>query len=106
MRKEIEARQILNPVKQPDTWFGLKYNMNLYRGCQHRCIYCDSRSQCYGIDRFDQDVLVKINAIDLLKDKLSRKRIKGAIGTGSMNDPYMPLEKHEKLTQRALKAIA
>ena len=106
MRKEIEARQILNPVKQPDTWFGLKYNMNLYRGCQHRCIYCDSRSQCYGIDRFDQDVLVKTNAIDLLKDELSRKRIKGTIGTGSMNDPYMPLEKHEKLTQRALKAIA
>lgn len=106
MRKEIEARQILSPVKQPDTWFGLKYSMNLYRGCQHRCIYCDSRSQCYGMDRFDQDVLVKTNAIDLLKDELSRKRSKGTIGTGSMNDPYMPLEKHEKLTQRALEAIA
>ena len=106
MRKEIQARQILSPVKQPDTWFGLKYSMNLYRGCQHRCIYCDSRSQCYGIDRFDQDVLVKTNAIDLLKDELSRKRHKGTIGTGSMNDPYMPIEKHEKLTQRALEAIA
>ena len=106
MRKEIEARQILNPVKQPDTWFGLKYNMNLYRGCQHRCIYCDSRSQCYGIDRFDQDVLVKTNAIDRLRDELPRKRTKGTIGTGSMNDPYMPIEKHEKLTERALKAIA
>ena len=106
MRKEITARQILSPVKQPDSWFGLKYSMNLYRGCQHRCIYCDSRSQCYGIDRFDQDVLVKTNAIDLLKDELSRKRHKGTIGTGSMNDPYMPIEKHEKLTQRALEAIA
>lgn len=106
MRKEIQARQILNPVKQPDTWFGLKYNMNLYRGCQHRCIYCDSRSQCYGIERFDQDVLVKVNAIDLLRDELSRKRVKGTIGTGSMNDPYMPIEKHEKLIQRALEAIA
>jgi DNA repair photolyase len=106
MRKEIEARQILSPVKQPDSWFGLKYSMNLYRGCQHRCIYCDSRSQCYGIDRFDEDVLVKTNAIDLLKDELSRKRKKGTIGTGSMNDPYMPVEKHEKLTQRALQTIA
>ncbi|MBE2222136.1 MAG: radical SAM protein [Anaerolineae bacterium] len=106
MRKEIEARQMLSPVKQPDIWFGLKYSMNLYRGCQHRCIYCDSRSQCYGIDRFDQDVLVKTNAIDLLRDELSRKRKKGTIGTGSMNDPYMPLEKHEKLTQRALETIA
>lgn len=106
MRKEIEARQVLSPVKQPDTWFGLKYSMNLYRGCQHRCIYCDSRSQCYGIDRFDQDVLVKTNAVDLLRDELSRKRNKGTIGTGSMNDPYMPIEKHEKLTQRALETIA
>ncbi len=106
MRKEIVAKQILNPVKQPDTWFGLKYNMNLYRGCQHRCVYCDSRSQCYGIDRFDQDILVKTNAIELLRDELSRKRVKGTIGTGSMNDPYMPIEKHEKLTQRALEAIA
>lgn len=58
----IQAKSLLNPVKQPDTWFGLKYNMNLYRGCQHRCIYCDSRSQCYRIDRFDQDILVKANA--------------------------------------------
>lgn len=103
---EVETKGILNPVRQPDDWFGLKYNMNLYRGCQHRCIYCDSRSQCYGLDRFDQDVLVKTNAIERLQDELPRKRVKGVIGTGSMNDPYMPLEKHEKLTRRALAVIA
>lgn len=102
----IQAKTLLNPVKQPDTWFGLRYNMNLYRGCQHRCIYCDSRSQCYGLDRFDQDVLVKENAPELLQNELARKRIKGTIGTGSMNDPYMPVEKKLALTRRALAIIA
>ncbi len=106
MITETQAKGILNPVKQPDDWFGLKYNMNLYRGCQHRCIYCDSRSECYQIDRFDKEIIVKVNAVDLLSDILPRKRVKGTIGTGSMNDPYMPIEKHYNLTGRALAVIA
>ncbi len=106
MITEIEAKGILNPVKQPDDWFGLKYNMNLYRGCQHRCIYCDSRSMCYQIDNFDHEVIVKVNAVELLADQLPRKRVVGTIGTGSMNDPYMPLEKRYNLTGRALEVIA
>lgn len=105
MIKEIEARVLLNYVKQPDLWFGLRYNMNLYRGCQHQCIYCDSRSECYQIEDFT-DVLVKVNAIDLLKVELARKRVKGTIGTGSMNDPYMPIERKLNLTGRALQTIA
>ena len=105
MIKEITAKVLLNPVKQPDDWFGLKYNMNLYRGCQHQCIYCDSRSECYQIENFS-DVLVKVNAIDLLNDELFRKRVKGTIGTGSMNDPYMPLEAKRNLTGQALQVIA
>jgi DNA repair photolyase len=79
--------------------------MNLYRGCQHQCIYCDSRSECYQIENF-RDVLVKVNAIELLERELSRKRVKGAIGTGSMNDPYMPVELRYNLTGQALKLIA
>jgi hypothetical protein len=51
--KGIQAKVLLSHVKQPDTWFGLKYNMNLYRGCQHRYIYCDSRSECYQIEDLD-----------------------------------------------------
>jgi DNA repair photolyase len=105
MIKEITAKVLLSPVKQPDDWFGLKFNMNLYRGCQHQCIYCDSRSECYQIENF-KDVLVKANAIDLLRDELSRKRVKGTIGTGSMNDPYMPLEAKRELTRQALQVIA
>jgi DNA repair photolyase len=104
--KEIEARVLLAHIKQPDTFFGLRYNMNLYRGCQHRCIYCDSRSECYQIEDFDGEVLVKANAIALLRDELSRKRVKGVIGLGSMNDPFMPLEAEINLAGRALAVIA
>jgi DNA repair photolyase len=106
MIKEIQAKTILNSVRQPDTWFGLKYNLNLYRGCQHQCIYCDSRSLCYQIKDFDHEVLVKVNAVELLRDEIARKRVKGTIGTGSMNDPYMPVETKYGLTRRALEVIA
>jgi len=101
---EITAKTILNHVKQPDTWFGLKYNMNLYRGCQHQCIYCDSRSECYRIEDFSQ-IEVKINALELLEDALPRKRMIGTIGFGAMNDPYMPVEKEYRMTGQALEII-
>ena len=105
MVEEISAKVLLSRVKQPDPWFGLRYSMNLYRGCQHQCIYCDSRSQCYRIEDFS-DVVVKANAIGLLRHELARKRKKGTIGTGSMHDPYMPLEAELGLTGRALEVIA
>ena len=104
--REIQAKVLLSHVKQPDTWFGLKYNMNLYRGCQHGCIYCDSRSECYQIEDFDGEVLVKANAIELLRSELASKRVKGPIGMGSMNDAYMPLERELNLTGQALRVIA
>jgi DNA repair photolyase len=106
MIKEIQARVLLAHVKQPDTWFGIKYNMNLYRGCQHRCIYCDSRSECYRIENFDREILVKVNAIQLLRKELASKRVKGTVGTGSMHDPYMPAEKRFNLTGQALEVMA
>lgn len=106
MIKEIQAKTLLARVKDPDDWFGLYYNMNLYRGCQHQCIYCDSRSECYQIEDFNHDVLVKVNAIELLRRELPGKRVIGTIGTGSMNDPYMPLESEVMLTRRALEVIA
>jgi DNA repair photolyase len=75
--------------------------------CVHQfCIYCDSRSECYQIEDFDGEVLVKANAVELLRKELARKRVKGTIGTGSMNDPYMPLEAEINLTGRALEVIA
>jgi DNA repair photolyase len=105
MIKEIQAKTLLSSVSHPDPIFGIKYNMNLYRGCQHQCIYCDSRSECYQIEDFNHDVLVKANAIELLEKELSKKRIRGTIGFGSMNDPYMPLEAERKLARQALEVI-
>ncbi len=104
--REIQAKTLLSATRQPDSWFGIKYTMNLYRGCQHHCIYCDSRSECYGIEDFDGDVLVKANALDLLRRELRSKRTKGYVGTGSMNDPYMPLERERRLTRGALEILA
>ena len=69
-----------------------KNGMNLYRGCSHGCIYCDSRSKCYHMEHTFEDIEVKENAVELLEDALARKRKKCMIGTGSMTDPYIPLE--------------
>lgn len=79
--------------------------MNLYRGCQHGCIYCDSRSLCYQMDHVFEDIEVKENAIGLLEQALRTKRRKCMIGTGSMTDPYMPLERELMMTRRALETI-
>lgn len=102
----IDAKTLLSSHKQPDPWFGIKYTMNLYRGCQHHCIYCDSRSQCYGIADFDGELLVKANAPELLRRELRSKRSKGYVATGAMNDPYMPAERRLELTRRSLTIIA
>ena len=82
-----------------------KNGMNLYRGCQHGCIYCDSRSECYHMDHDFEDIEVKENALLLLEDALRRKRKPCMIGTGSMSDPYMPLEEKLQYTRKALELI-
>lgn len=76
--------------------------MNLYRGCTHGCIYCDSRSKCYQIKHKFDDIEVKENSLELLEDKLMRKRKKCMLGLGSMSDPYMPLEMSLEYTRKAL----
>ena len=76
--------------------------MNLYRGCSHGCIYCDSRSRCYHMDHAFEDIEVKENAIELLEDALRRKREKCMLSTGSMTDPYIPLESELGLVRKAL----
>ncbi len=105
MIKYIQAKTILATVKQsPDNIFGAYYNMNLYRGCQHQCIYCDSRSKCYQIENF-ADIHIKENAIELLTKEFASKRVHGTVGTGSMNDPYMPIEADICLTRKALELL-
>ncbi len=79
-----------------------KGNMNIYRGCTHGCIYCDSRSVCYNMDHDFEDVLVKQNAPQLLETALKSKKKKMMIGTGSMADPYMHCEKQLQYTRKCL----
>lgn len=82
-----------------------KNGMNLYRGCTHGCIYCDSRSTCYNMDHDFEDIEVKENAIELLEGALKRKRKKCMIGTGSMTDPYIPAELNIGNVRKALSLL-
>ena len=79
--------------------------MNLYRGCLHGCIYCDSRSRCYQMDHNFEDIEVKENALELLETALKRKKMPCMIGTGAMTDPYIPPERELQLTRGALELI-
>ena len=87
------------------TILSAKNGMNLYRGCSHGCIYCDSRSNCYNMQHQFEDIEIKSNAIELLEKTLKGKRKKCMIGMGSMTDPYIPLEKEIKSTRKALELI-
>ena len=89
------AKSILSP----------KNGMNLYRGCTHGCIYCDSRSKCYGMTHDFEDVEVKINAPELLEQALRRRKNRCMIGTGAMCDPYLRAEEELRLTRRCLELI-
>ncbi len=79
--------------------------MNVYRGCTHGCIYCDSRSRCYNFTHDFEDIEVKQNAPELLEKRLQSKRKKCMIGTGAMCDPYMHCEEKLQLTRRCLEII-
>ena len=93
----VKAKGILSPSN----------GMNLYRGCSHGCIYCDSRSLCYHVaEEGDfEDIEVKENALELLETALKRKKKKCMIGTGAMTDPYIPLEYRLEYTKGALELI-
>ncbi len=85
-------------------WFGSNYNMNLYKGCNHGCIYCDSRSECYQVTDFDT-VRAKADALEILEQELRAKRRKGVIISGSMSDAYNPYERGQQLMRGALELM-
>lgn len=91
----VEAKGILSA----------KNGMNLYRGCSHGCVYCDSRSKCYQMPHAFEDIQVKANALALLEDALRRKRRKCMIGTGAMTDPYIPLESKLEHVRKSLALV-
>jgi DNA repair photolyase len=100
----IPAKTIISGYSENNSWFGNNYTMNIYKGCNHGCIYCDSRSECYRVDNFDE-VRAKENALALIARELKSKRKKGVVGTGAMSDPYNPFEREYKLTRGALELI-
>lgn len=100
----ISAKTIISSYAENNNWFGNNYNMNIYKGCCHGCIYCDSRSQCYGVEDFDK-VRAKNNALEIIAKELKSKRRTGIVGTGAMSDPYNPFEKNYCLTRGALELI-
>ena len=100
----IPAKTIISGFTADNSWFGINYNMNIYKGCSHGCIYCDSRSECYRVKNFDQ-VRAKENALTIIARELKSKRRTGVIGTGAMSDPYNPFEKEYHLTRGALELI-
>ena len=99
----IPAKHLLHRSHSGD-WFGTDHTMNLYRGCCHGCLYCDSRSDCYQIEDFDQ-VKAKADALRILRDDLARRVRPAFISMGSMSDPYNPFEKELLLTRHALELI-
>ena len=90
----VEAKNIISS----------KNGVNLYRGCTHGCIYCDSRSACYQMKHQFEDIEVKSNAIELFELELKKKK-PCMIGTGSMSDPYIPIEKELLYTRKMLELI-
>lgn len=101
--ESVPAKHLLHRTRD-GSWFGTDYTMNLYRGCCHGCIYCDSRSDCYRVEDFDT-VRVKENALAVLRDDLRRKLRPGIVGMGAMSDPYNLFERELELTRNALSLL-
>ena len=99
----IPAKHILLRSKST-AWFGTDHTVNLYRGCCHGCLYCDSRSDCYRNPDFDR-VTAKADALRILRDELARKVRPAFIAMGAMSDPYNPFEEELLLTRHALELI-
>ena len=99
----IPAKHLVIRSKSSD-WFGTDHTMNIYRGCNHGCIYCDSRSDCYQNPDFDT-VKAKADALRIIRDDLQRKVKPGIVGTGAMSDPYNPFERELSLTRNALNLL-
>ncbi|MDR1414354.1 MAG: radical SAM protein [Odoribacteraceae bacterium] len=98
------AKTILQKSAHGERWFGIDYNMNLYRGCPHGCIYCDSRSACYRVDNFDT-VRGKRDALAILERELRARRQPGIVGLGAMSDTYNPFEERHGITRKALELL-
>jgi len=98
----LPTKTILKELRYDTSgWFGIDYNMNLYKGCNHGCIYCDSRSERYHVEDFDK-VRIKDDCISILERELKRIKTKGVVGIGAMSDCYNPFEREFEITRKSL----
>lgn len=102
-----DVKTILRKTKHLDYYFPALYSFSPYMGCEHGCLYCDGRSEKYYVEGvFDKDIVIRKNAVDILKAELPKKREKGTILIGSgVTDPYQPVEYNECITRSALEII-
>lgn len=100
----VKTRTIMTKSDQGNRWFGIDYHMNLYKGCSYGCIFCDSRSDAYHIDNFDE-IRSKVDALKILEEELASKQLKGVVSFGTLSDPYNEKEEEYKITRGALELI-
>lgn len=100
----IKTKTIMTKSNQGDKWFGIDYHMNLYKGCNFGCIFCDSRADCFHVRDFDS-IKIKENALEILEQELSSKNYRGVVSFGTLSDPYNKEEEKYELTRSALKLI-
>ncbi len=110
--KELQAKSILRSQNKIESWFLSYYGMNLYRGCSHNCVYCDGRSEKYRVDgEFGEDVVVKVNAVDVLRREIASKIKRGSVKHGYMllgggvGDSYQSVEEKYKITRKTLELL-
>jgi len=101
----VDAKTIVTQNKSLSyDYLAAEYNMNIYRGCSHGCVYCFARGEYYKIPDFNR-VRVKKDALRIVRDELARKVIPGIVSTGGMSDPYNPVEKEHLLTRHSLELL-
>lgn len=106
---EVFPKAIVNKVDSPDLGFG--FSMNPYQGCEHGCIYCYARNshEYWGYSagtEFEQNILVKKNAPDILRQTLLKKSWKGELITLAGNtDIYQPIERKLSITRSCLQVF-
>jgi DNA repair photolyase len=103
---EEPARSILTENDSPDIPY--RYSVNPYRGCQHGCAYCYARRTHEFLDLgagsdFDTQIIVKVNAPELLAAALRRPGwTREQIAFSGVTDCYQPLEARYQLTRGCL----
>jgi len=104
--RSYQAKSLINKLRHVDDWLWVNYTLNPYRGCAHLCVYCDARTNQYGLsDAFDQTVYFKENAVEVLEKQLSRLEL-GIVGLGGVCDAYQPIEAEYRITRSILKTLA